>query len=95
MGVGHMTIQTEIAELCRGALEEESGWRDTGTEGRKAAYERFQQLLHTIADLTGRTYEDVMNDAVEEWINVHFCSVADGEPSEEWAAAGRADSTPR
>jgi hypothetical protein len=87
-----MTEQTELVELCKAALEKESDWREMGAEGRAAAFERFQQLLHTIADLTGRTYEDVLNDAVEEWVTVHFCSIqGDGEPSAEWAAAGQAD----
>jgi hypothetical protein len=91
--VGHLTTQTQIAELCRVALEEESGWRDAGVDGRKAAYARFQQLLHTIADLTGRSYEDVLNDAVEEWIRDHFCLVGDGAPSAEWSEAGRIESS--
>ena len=87
-----MTAQTELVELCKVALEQESDWREMGPEGRAAAFERFQQLLHTIADLTGRTYEDVLNDAVEEWVMVHFCSIqSDIEPSAEWAEAGRAD----
>ena len=82
----------ELVELCKAALEQESDWRETGPEGRAAAFERFQQLLHTIADLTGRTYEDVLNDAVEEWVTVHFCSIEnDIVPSAEWAAAGKAD----
>ncbi len=42
----------------------------------------------TIADVTGRTYDEVLNDAVEEWIRVHFCQVANGLPSDEWTAAG-------
>jgi hypothetical protein len=83
-----MTTQAEVEELCRVALDEESGWREGGVEERRAAYFRFQQLLHTIADVTGRTYDEVLNDAVEEWIRVHFCQVADGLPSEEWTAAG-------
>ena len=92
-GVCDMTAQTELVELCKVALEQESDWREMGPEGRTAAFERFQQLLHTIADLTGRTYEDVLNDAVEEWVTVHFCSIqSDSEPSAEWAAAGQADS---
>lgn len=83
-----MAKETEIAELCRVALEEESNWRETGPEGRKAAYERFQHLLHAIAELTGRTYEEVMNDAVEEWVTIHFCSTSGGtRPSAEWHAA--------
>lgn len=89
--VSDMATEVEIAEVCRVALEEESHWRETGSEGRKVAYERFQHLLHTIADLTGRTYEEVMNDAVEEWVTVHFCSVAGGNrPSAEWGAAAEA-----
>jgi hypothetical protein len=91
MEVADMTTQTEITELCRVALEQESGWRDAGAEGRRETYERFQQLLHTIANRTGRTYEEVMNDAVEEWVRVHFCSAADIEPSAEWSAAGQAN----
>jgi len=88
-----MTAQTELVELCKVALEKESGWREMGAEGRKAAFERFQQLVHTIADLTGRTYEDVMSDAVEEWVIVHFCEVpTNSEPTAEWAAAGQANS---
>ncbi len=89
-----MTAQTELVELCKAALEQESDWREAGPEGRTAAFERFQQLLHTIADLTGRTYEDVLNDAVEEWVTVHFCSIEnDIVPSAEWAAAGKADTS--
>jgi len=83
-----MPTKAEIAELCRIALQEESDWREGGADGRRAAFDRFQTLVHSIADITGRTYEDVLNDAVEEWIRVHFCEVADGEPSEEWTAAG-------
>ena len=91
-GVCDMTAQTELVDLCKAALEQESDWRETGPEGRTAAFERFQQLLHTIADLTGRTYEDVLNDAVEEWVTVHFCSIEnDIVPSAEWAAAGKAE----
>jgi hypothetical protein len=83
-----MTTQAEVEELCRVALDEESGWRSGGVEERKAAFLRFQALLQTIADVTGRTYDEVLNDAVEEWIRVHFCQVADGVPSDEWTAAG-------
>ena len=83
-----MTTQAELEELCRVALDEESGWRGGGVEERKAAFLRFQELLRTIADVTGRTYDEVLNDAVEEWIRLHFCQVADGLPAGEWTAAG-------
>ncbi len=87
----NLAKEAEIAELCKKALEEESDWREAGPEGRKAAFERFQHLLHSIADLTGRTYEDVMNDAVEEWVTIHFCSIpTESKPSAEWDAASRA-----
>jgi hypothetical protein len=90
--VDDMTADTDIAELCREALEEESGWRGMGADGRKAAFDRFQHLLHKIAELTGRTYEDVLNDAVEEWLTIHFCAVpGESEPSAEWRAAAHAD----
>lgn len=83
-----MTTHAEIAELCRAALDKETGWREGGAEGRKTAYEGFQQLVHAIADLTGRTYEDVLNDAVEEWVMVHFCAVpTETAPSAEWQEA--------
>ncbi len=85
-----MSTDVEIVELCKTALEEESGWRTAGPEGRKAAYERFQELLRTIADRTGRPYEEVMNDAVEEWITLHFCETEnESTPSAEWEAASR------
>jgi hypothetical protein len=85
-----MTTPEEIAELCRAALEKESGWREGGTEERRAAFESFQRLLHAIAELTGRSYEDVMNDAVEEWVTVHFCEVPTGTtPSAEWQRAAQ------
>lgn len=71
-----MVTEEEITSLCKAALEAEDDWRSLGPEGRRAAYERFQHLLQTIADLTGRSYEDVMNEAIEDWIRVHFCSVA-------------------
>lgn len=87
-----MTTRSEVEALCRAALDEESHWRDDGPDGRKAAYERFQHLVHAIADLTGRTYEGVMNDAVEEWVKVHFCETAsEGRPSAEWEAAGQTE----
>jgi hypothetical protein len=87
-----MTADTDIAALCREALEQESGWRGMGAEGRKAAYDRFQHLLHEIAGRTGRTYEDVLNDAVEEWLTLHFCAIpTESQPSVEWRAAGHVD----
>jgi hypothetical protein len=87
-----MTTNTEVQTLCKAALEEESSWREGGADARKNAYDRFQRLVHEIADLTGRTYEDVMNDAVEEWVTVHFCSTsAEHEPSAEWEAAAHAE----
>jgi hypothetical protein len=87
-----MPVDTDIARLCREALDAESGWRGMGAEGRKGAFDRFQRLLHDIAELTGRTYEDVLNDAVEEWLTLHFCAIpSDSEPSAEWKAAGQAD----
>ena len=83
---------TDIETLCREALAEESNWREGGPESRRNAYERFQQLVHTIADRTGRTYEDVMNDAIEEWVTVHFCELpTQTDPTDEWKAAGRAE----
>jgi hypothetical protein len=87
-----MTTKAEVEALCKAALEEESSWREGGPDARKNAYDRFQHLVHAIADLTGRTYEDVMNDAVEEWVTVHFCSTsAEHEPSAEWEAAAHAE----
>jgi hypothetical protein len=87
-----MTTRVEVEGLCRSALDEESHWREGGPDERKAAYERFQRLVHKIADVTDRTYEDVMNDAIEEWVTVHFCSTAStNEPSPEWEAAGGTD----
>ncbi len=87
-----MTTRAEVEALCRAALDEEGHWREEGPEGRKAAYERFQHLVHAIADLTGRTYEDVLNDAVEEWVKVHFCETAsESTPSDEWEAAAKTD----
>jgi hypothetical protein len=83
-----MTRQ-EIEALCRAALDEESNWREGGEVERRAAYERFQHLVHAIADLSGKSYEEVMNDAIEEWVTVHFCDLpTDREPSPEWEAAG-------
>jgi hypothetical protein len=87
-----MVTRAEVEALCRAALDEESHWREGGADERKAAYERFQHLVHAIADLDARSYEEVMNDAIEEWINVHFCSTATAtEPAPEWEAAGRAE----
>jgi acyl-CoA reductase-like NAD-dependent aldehyde dehydrogenase len=84
-----MATRPEVEALCRAALAEESNWRDGGPEERRSAFERFQKLVHAIADLTGRTYEDVMNDAIEEWITVHFCETATEKgPAPEWEAAG-------
>lgn len=84
-----MTTRQEIESLCRAALEEESNWRDGSEEERKQAYEKFQHLVHAIADLTGRTYEDVMNDAIEEWVKVNFCELpTEHAPAAEWEAAG-------
>lgn len=89
-----MTTDKRIAELCRVALEEQNNWREGGPEGRKAAYDRFQHLVHAIADLTGRTYEEVMNDAVEEWVLTHFCSVSGDEPpAPEWVEAAEPSRT--
>jgi hypothetical protein len=81
----------DIEELCRVALEEESNWREGGSESRRNAYERFQDLVRKIAELTDRTYEEVMNDAIEEWVTVHFCALpTETGPSEEWEAAAHA-----
>jgi hypothetical protein len=77
------------------AIDEESSWREGGVAGRRKAFERFQHLVHAIADLTGRTYEDVMNDAIEEWVSVHFCEIPTStEPAAEWEAAGHAERRP-
>jgi acyl-CoA reductase-like NAD-dependent aldehyde dehydrogenase len=85
-----MATRTEVEQLCRAALEEESNWRDGDVEERKNAFERFQDLVHKIADVTGRTYEDVMNDAIEEWVKVHFCELpVEHEPAAEWEHAGQ------
>ncbi|HZD81167.1 MAG TPA: hypothetical protein VE646_14165 [Actinomycetota bacterium] len=71
-----MATDTELAELCRAALDAESDWRYRGAEGRRAAYERFQQLVRTIAEATGRSYEEAFNEAIEQWVKEHFCAVA-------------------
>ncbi len=85
-----MTTREEVESLCRAALDEETHWRDGGPEERAAAYERFERLVHAIADLTGRSYQDVMSDAVEEWVKVHFCSTpSERAPQAEWEAAAR------
>jgi hypothetical protein len=87
-----MMTRAEVEALCKAALDEESHWREEGPEGRQAAYERFQHLVRAIAELTGKTYEDVLNDAVEEWIKVHFCETAsETKPSAEWEAAAKAN----
>jgi acyl-CoA reductase-like NAD-dependent aldehyde dehydrogenase len=78
-----------ISELCRSALEAEDGWRDGSPEQRIAAYHRFQDLVRSIAALTDRSYEEVMNDAIEEWVRVHFCEVGAEVSAEEWLGAGR------
>ena len=84
-----MATRAEVEELCCAALEEESNWREGGPVERKAAFERFQGLVHKIADVTDRTYEDVMNDAIEEWVKVHFCELpTEHEPAAEWEEAG-------
>ena len=74
-----MSTDVEIETLCASVLEAESDWRFLGPEGRQAAYERFQQLLQNVAEMTGRPYEEVMNEAIEDWIRLHFCSVPDEE----------------
>ena len=90
--VDDMTAETDIAALCRQALEEESGWRSMGLDGRRAAYDRFQRLIREIASLTGRTYEEVMNDAVEEWLTVHFCAIpSQSESSGDWRVGAEVD----
>ena len=83
------TSKEEISELCRNALEAEDGWRDGGPEQRLAAYHRFQELVRSIAELTGRSYEEVMSDAIEEWVRVHFCEIGAEVSAEEWLGAGR------
>ncbi len=71
-----MQTESELADLCQAALDAESDWRYRGPEGRRAAYERFQQLVHTIAEKTGRSYEEAFNEAIEQWVKLHFCSMA-------------------
>jgi len=71
-----MEASKEIAALCREVLEAENDWRSRSDEARKAAYQRFQELLRTIAERTRRPYEEILNEAIEEWITLHFCSVA-------------------
>jgi hypothetical protein len=84
-----MATRTEVERLCRDALDEEHRWREGTAEERKAAFERFQGLVHQIAEVTDRTYEDVMNDAIEEWVKVHFCELpVEHEPTAEWEHAG-------
>lgn len=67
----------EIKALCVECQEAEDDWRELGPEGRVEAYHRFQGLLQQIADLTGRSYEEVFNEAIEQWITVHFCEMAE------------------
>jgi hypothetical protein len=73
-----MAAQREITELAEAALEAESEWRYRGPDGRRSAYERFRELLNRIAELTGRPYEELFNEAIEEWVTLHFCSVPSG-----------------
>ena len=87
-----MTADSDIAELCREALEEERLARD-GSRRAKGTPDRFQHLLHEIAELTGRSYEDVLNDAVEEADDPLPAVPSESEPSAEWRAAAQADPT--
>ena len=73
-----MATVNEIPGLCKAVLEAENDWRSRGAEARRVAFKRFQELLHTIADRTGRPYEEILNEAIEEWVTLHFCSVATG-----------------
>lgn len=87
-----MATREEVERLCRAALDEESNWREGGIDERKAAFARFEGLVHKIADVTDRTYEDVMNDAIEEWVKVHFCELpTEHEPTVEWEHAGHGE----
>ncbi|MGZ4104335.1 MAG: hypothetical protein ACXVQY_03645 [Actinomycetota bacterium] len=70
----------QITALAKAVLDAETDWRFRGAEGRRSAYERFERLLHAIADLTERPYEEVYNDAIEEWVTSHFCSVPSSTP---------------
>lgn len=73
-----MASQSEISRLVEEALEAESEWRYEGPDARRSAYERFRGLLDQIAELTGRPYEELFNEAIEEWVTLHFCAVSDG-----------------
>jgi hypothetical protein len=74
-----MATENEIKALVESALEAENDWRYRGPEGRRAAYDRFQGLVSAIADLTGRPYEELLNEAIEEWVVEHFCSLGGDE----------------
>jgi hypothetical protein len=70
-----MTTEKAVEELCREVMESESDWRYRGPEGRHAAYERFQRLVRAIAEMTGTTYEEAFNDAIEQWVKENFCEI--------------------
>ena len=67
--------ESELEQLCSEAFEMQSDWRSRGVEGRREADKAFDQLLHRIAESTGRSYDEVKYEAVEEWIRDKFCCV--------------------
>lgn len=73
-----MATEHVVQDLCREVMEAESDWRYRDAEGRHAAYERFQRLVHTIAEATGTTYEEAFNDAIEQWVKANFCEASSG-----------------
>lgn len=77
-----MTTSAAIEELCSLAVAKQEEWRAGGADGRREAYAHFDRCLHAIhaiAELTGRSHEDVLYEAVEDWVTAKFCCV--GKPA--------------
>lgn len=68
-----MTTSAAIEELCSLAVAKQEEWRAGGADGRREAYAHFDRCLHAIA--TGRSYDEVLYEAVEDWVTAKFCCV--------------------
>ena len=70
-----------IEELCALAVDKQNEWRAKGGEGRREAYRHFDRCLHTVAEMNGRSYEDVLYEAVEDWVTATFCCLGRNQPA--------------
>ena len=66
---------SELRRLCLEAFDRQTDWRSGDRDDRRAAFQTFQDLLHRIAEGTHRSYVDVLDEAVEDWVHAKFCSV--------------------